>query len=386
LAALPGSVTFTNAFADAAWSLPAYTSLFTGQDPLTHGVGFLQMTLEPGKGTMAEMFSAYGYHTRAHCSGPHLDPQMGLNHGFEHYGHEIRSASITPRVTEAINWMAETPTEPFFMFVHGYDAHYPYSSPLLISERFTQNNHVSPGQCPARVGRGWRCISTEHQDNDHIIAHYDSAILYADYQLGRLLWQLQEQELLENTIVIALSDHGEELGERNLFFHDSGRGDPVFHVPLVIHLPGSDKPRTWDGVVSLSGLLPTLASLLDMTPPAGVNAKPFSTILDPSSTPNPDDAVLSASMCCYNVRTIDWALEGIRMSESGTIDWMLFEDGKGPDVADTNLDIVNTLIEHTEGWPADLGDLRTLNESAARNRPALKSALQEGGYWSSEDE
>jgi hypothetical protein len=84
-------------------------------------------------------------------------------------------------------------------------------------------------------------------------------------------------------------------------------------------------------------------------------------------------------MCCYGVRTAGWSLMGVR--DPAGIDWVLHEQGRGGDVSKEHPDVVAELSAAVAGWPLDLGDVNALNQEPARDRPALKEALQEGGYW-----
>ena len=390
LAAMPGATTFTMAFSDAAWSLPAYASIFTGRTVLSHGLGFLTMTLPAEQATLAEVLTAYGYHTHAWCSGPHLAPIMDLSRGFSAYEHTLRSAPLALATSEGLQWLREERQKdtPFFLFLQGYDAHYPYRSPTLIGERFADTPHVGTNHCPGRVperacgripARGNKGKNLTTAERAHIVSHYDSAILYADYQLGLITAALSEQGLLESTVLIALSDHGEGLGEDGRFTHDVLIGDRVSHVPLVIRLPTDTPPRRWDGVVSLSGLVPTLMANLGLVPPSGADGAAFTMALTPGGAPTGEEVSRSASMCCYAVRTAEWSLEGERGPDG--IDWALYAEGQGDDVAADHPETVAVLRATIADWPLDLGDLNVLNQEPAKELSGLKEALQEGGYW-----
>jgi hypothetical protein len=132
-------------------------------------------------------------------------------------------------------------------------------------------------------------------------------------------------------------------------------------------------------VVSLSGIVPTLTDHLGLVPPAGADGAAFTEALTPGGTPTGTEQSRSASMCCYGVRTAGWSLMGVR--DPAGIDWVLHEQGRGGDVSKEHPDVVAELSAAVAGWPLDLGDVNALNQEPARDRPALKEALQEGGYW-----
>jgi len=401
LAAQPGSVAFQRAYTPAAWSLPAYASLFTGQEVLTHGVGFIRDTLQPATRTLAEAFQAHGYQTRAQCSGPHLVEDQGFGRGFDVYSHTTSALPITTQVTDALHWLEEErdPSAPFFLFIQGYDAHFPYATPAAISEMFDAAAPSRPGggcakACgSARKNNGWRCVPQLFQENgtaglssdelSHVTAHYDSAVYYADYQLGRLLQGLEEQSLYDRVTLVVLSDHGEGLGEEGRLGHDWDCSEDIFHVPLLIHQPTDAPPAQEDTVVSLSGLAPTLLALAGIDPPVESDGSRFDALLTGTGAP-PDGRARSASKQCYTVRDAAW-----RYTEpwSGA-DWTpgaprLRRSGDGEDRIASEPDAAATLAADIAGWPRGM-DLNEVNARAGRDNPALQQALQEGGYWNAQ--
>ena len=91
---------------------------------------------------------------------------------------------------------------------------------------------------------------------------YDSCLGYLDEQLGELFGELRHRGILDRTIVIVTADHGEALGEHNLFFHGESLYRPEIRVPLVIVEPGHDQPRTVSEAVSLRDLPATIVDLI----------------------------------------------------------------------------------------------------------------------------
>jgi len=388
-AALPGSVVFSKAYTDAAWSQPAYASLFTGQDALTHGVGFRTAELADGQATLTTMLKAAGYETRAWVSGPHLAPITGINRGFDTYDHDLSYKTLGASVQPAVQWLTGTSDRPRFAFIHGYDAHGPYPTPALLSEHFSDQPHDQPQHCR---GKYWRCHQTEvtwgrgpplpDPEQHQLNAAYDAAVAFADHQLGRILYSLQEAGRLDHTLVIVFSDHGEMLGEDGWLGHAHGHSDSVFHVPLVVRLPTAStpgRPAEVDRVVSLSDLLPTVASRLDMSPPAGAEGTPIPELLDPPS-PGTPTVHRAASQCCFYVRDGDWTLKGMR-EETGWR-WTLH---RGDDQTDRRAEEPErhaALLATLGDWPQQTYNPRAISEKLGTQSAALKEALKSGGYWS----
>ena len=93
---------------------------------------------------------------------------------------------------------------------------------------------------------------------------YDGAIAYLDDQLNRLLVALQDRGVLDNTVVIVTSDHGEQFGEHGLFLHANSLYQPLLHVPLIIRFPPRVPTGRIAARVSLRDLPATIIDLLSL--------------------------------------------------------------------------------------------------------------------------
>jgi len=387
-AELEGSVVFSQAYTDAAWSQPAYVSLFTGQHAQTHGVGFRTGKLPDGQATLAAMLQAAGYETRAWVSGPHLSPKTRIDRGFDAYEHSDGYRTLGAQVRPALAWLTADADQPRFAFVHGYDAHHPYATPALLSGLYRETAPPEPELCR---GRYWRCVTPplarafgpelDDQLQSDLDSAYDAAVSFADHHLGRILHGLQEAGTLENTLVIVLSDHGEMLGEQGGVGHVHGHGDAVFHVPLVVHLPKQpdvSRPKQVDTPVVLSDLVPTLAARFGMSPPAGSEGVAIPALLDPPA-PGAERMVRGASQCCLYVRDGDWTLLGVRHGDSYA--WTLRRGRSPTDHSAEERDRLARMMDHLGDWPSLQDDTDQVSADLGRQSEALREALQEGGYW-----
>ncbi len=384
---LPGATVFDHAYTDAAWSQPAYVSLMTGQQAITHGVGFQRSAMRDGQATLASMLQANGYETRAYVSGPHLDPITGLDRGFDQYNHSLDQRTIGVQVGPALDWLMgpREGDKPRFGFIHGYDAHSPYGAPALISDPLQPEGVPLEETCsvpsfrcfpPGQMNRTGDALAPEHQAR--LDGAYEAAVMYADYHLGRILHDLDSSGALDHTLVVVLSDHGEMLGETGGLGHDDGYDDRVYHVPLVVYAPSEKPAHTVSRVVSLSDVVPTLAARLDVVAPNGTDGRVVGELLGPTqeSEPHPHRG---ASLCCYYVRDGEdaaWAKHGVT-----PLSWTLLTGSNTAEPAET----VSHLRTAFGDWPAVLENVDDVNHEAGRRNPALKRALQEAGYWRQED-
>lgn len=389
-AALPGSVTLTSAYAPATFSQASYASLFTGRDAPMHGAGFAARPLGSDATTLAEALHAYGYRTAAFTGGAQVSRVAGLHQGFTTFRESAPLSPLALQVTRALAWLDEhaADPEPLFLFVHGYGAHIPYAGPLgeMYDPAYDGPLHGIPDalgmvglthvaeDVMALPGRAPLALSAA--DKTHIAAHYDGAVRYEDYHLARLLRELDARGILDRSLVVVMSDHGEELGEYGAFRHGPAITEEVLHVPVVVRFPEGGAPRAWDGVLSLTDLAPTLLDYLGVVPPASIEGEDLLDAIRGGGAPEPRIA-RAASGCCYAVRTPEWLLSGLLTD--GEPVWTLFADGKGDDRAAARPEVVAELKAALKRWPATPGHLPGAEKPAPD--PALLEQVRKAGYW-----
>ncbi len=262
-------VVFRQAVASAPWTLPSHATMFTGRWHHELSVGW-NSALDATYPTLAEVLSQQGYL----CAGfvANLDfctEQFGLNRGFLHYeswpvslGQAVlstaygRDVSNRSTVREAVGfydllnrkdaaditdgflqWLPDQTERPFFAFLNYYDAHQLYLPPApfdtMFGPRRTRNQFIYFTHA-AEPEAMWS-MSTEEVQAE--LDAYDGAIAYVDSQLGRLFVELESRGVLDNTLVIVASDHGEQFGEHGLFGHTNSLYIQTLHVPLLMALP-----------------------------------------------------------------------------------------------------------------------------------------------------
>jgi len=257
---------FDAAYTPTPLTLPAHTTLLTGTWPLSHGVRDNTLfTVAPSMRTLSEALVERGWRTGASVGAFVLDKRYGLDQGFESYAGPSQEASDGSTIAErpasvviddAAAWLGSVARdERFFLWVHLFDPHHPYQAPQEFGDQTTDG--------------------------------YDAEIAYADAELGRLLDGLQTSGRLDETLVIATSDHGESLGEHGEQSHGFFIYDAAVRVPLIVAGPGVPTQRVSDPV-SLRDVAPTLLDWCDV-PRQALPEATASSLLDHSAE-GPDES------------------------------------------------------------------------------------------------
>jgi arylsulfatase A-like enzyme len=260
-------VMFENAYASSSWTLTTHASLFTGRWPYEHKADGGR-ELDDTYPTIAEALTERGYRTGAFNGNfETVTEHWGFARGFVHFEDyyetlpQLAVSSLYGRFSEyyvlhkafnmefsidrrwapsinqsALDWIDQGGDEPFFVFINYYDVHAPYISP----ERARFSEFDNPG---GLVNTDWTTADiynpkTPEQVQGEIDA-YDGNIYYTDQQIDLLLKGLEARGVLENTIVVITSDHGELFGEHGLWEHHNSLYKPVIHVPLIVWHPAS---------------------------------------------------------------------------------------------------------------------------------------------------
>jgi choline-sulfatase len=271
-------IRFTAARTAVPLTLPSHTTILTGLLPPAHGVRVNGLdTLSSAHPTIAHLLKSAGYRTAAFIGAFVLDRRFGLAAGFDTYDDQIprdpraserleaeRPAAVV--VDRALAWLdtsigsiADTstrpappappalpalPVGPFFMWIHLYDPHAPYTPPPEFLERVT------------------RLRITNRKSN----TAYDGEVAYADSQLARVFFWLQARGLAERTVIVAAGDHGEGLGEHGEQTHGMLLYDSTLRVPLVVAASGH-QAVVRDEAVSLTDVAPTILAAAGVTQP-----------------------------------------------------------------------------------------------------------------------
>ena len=280
-----GGVLFENAISSAPWTVPAHMTLLTGLPPEVHDVVTVRQKLSPDAVTLAEVLQDAGYATAAFVSGPTVMAHYGFGQGFASYDESMverrpklaGAAVSSPGLVDLVSgwldrWSTAETREPFFVFLHMWDVHYDYVPPREYVERFDPGYDgdldVRRFETNERLHRGMA-----PRDLRHLIALYDGEIRFTDDHLARLVAKLRTLGVLDDTIVVVTSDHGEEFFEHGAKGHAKTLYDEVLRVPLVVRYPRRVAPaQRVTQQVRLMDVAPTILGLAGVTAPEGFGA------------------------------------------------------------------------------------------------------------------
>jgi arylsulfatase A-like enzyme len=438
------SAWFPQAFSQSNESLLSHASLFTGRYPLEISVpDYLRFTVGPDALTLAEVMQQLGYDTSAFISEGHLGAGFGLAQGFGLFFEGERWGSLQETVPVALTWLEQrigtdaTQAPPFFMFLHGYDCHRSYMHGGLFHEPFGDNplgkTHPLDRSFNAtekiidgvhypglELERAWhasgmrildpqaysRAVVQGRTDGvplnpetlDHIRDHYDSGVLAADTYVGLFLEGLDHMGLWQDTVVIILSDHGEDLQHHGFTNHRAVVRDTTTRVPMIIG--GGAIPDAWRGtvreeVVDAVDLVPTVTALADAIAPAGVRGRSLVAVLNGDADVAPKDlsfqtgvlGQLSVRSATHRLVFASGPLSDPNTAatlQDSPLDrgaFALYHTAKDP------LEQVNILTSEPKLASELRGQLSTWYATLERSTDARpltseqRKLLQDGGYW-----
>ena len=334
-------VTFEAAQSTAPITLVAHASLLTGTYPPRHGVRNNGTHRLPADArTLAEILRDEGFRTGAFVSAAVLERRYGLDQGFEVYdddlskGRERHPRMVADRPAEATvdaarSWLDGLEEDtPFFLWVHFYDPHAPYSPPPPFRDEY----------------------------RDRL---YDGEIAYLDDQIGRLL----EHPRLDprNTVISVVGDHGESLGEHGEQTHALLAYESTLKIPWFLRIPTGAEGLRLPDPVDHADLVPTLLDLLGVEPPDDLDlaGRSLLPLLERGSGALPDRLLYAETYLPYF--TYGWSKLRV-----GRLGHLKFLDAPTPELYDLARDPreLSNLAEQRPGASHDLA--RDLREMLAR--------------------
>jgi len=276
-------VVFSRAYAQVPLTTPSHATILTGTYPGFNHVNYMGDPLGKALPFLPEILHRNGYRTAAFVGALVLDPRKlapGFERGFGIYdagfhrrrGSEDRYHSLERRGEEVVNralaWLSKQPAGPFFLWVHLYDPHDPYSPPEPYQTRY----QAEP---------------------------YDGEIAYTDSVVGRLITGLRTRGLFDSALLPVMADHGEAFGEHGENHHGIFLYDETIHVPLLFKLPGQHPSRKVESGVGLVDVAPTILRAAHLPVPPlmqGESLLSFMKLDQASAASQPTDSNLQRSV------------------------------------------------------------------------------------------
>jgi arylsulfatase A-like enzyme len=242
------AINFPLAIAQSSSTLTSHAAMLTSLLVPHHGASFKNgNALAAGIPTLAEALQKGGVTTASFNDGGQLAPEYELGRGFDRYlaaevSHD--ESRLALQVSRGTAWLRRHDTQPFFLFLHTYEVHHPYTPDgryLAAVEkdpyRGTFPADSTPLELLDRINNGFLPVSAG--DLRHVMATYDAQILSMDEAFGSLIAFLKHRGIYDTTAIIFTSDHGEEFGEHGkVGWHSHTLFDELVRVPLLVHLPG----------------------------------------------------------------------------------------------------------------------------------------------------
>ena len=281
---------YEQAFSASPWTTPSHAAMFTGQYPSRNGVDGRNIFLNPDVTTLAGFLTQRGYQTAGFINNVYIRRQTGIGRGFQQYEEfwgrnegsslpqlvELLKNRLQPRTDTGAHetrkavdlWLEEdwNARNPFFLFVHFMEPHAPYGTAavsqfLPASVGFDEARKVNQDPEEYICGK----LQMTSRDFEMLNALYDSDIRYLDQEIGAMLNSFRKRGLLDNTLVIFVSDHGEHFGDHGLMSHELSIYDSLIRVPLMVRHPATIPAGTRAaGVVQTVDLFPSILKFLNV--------------------------------------------------------------------------------------------------------------------------
>jgi arylsulfatase A-like enzyme len=269
------SVVFQDAWAQASWTRAATASIFTGLHVGAHGVDREDRALPASAVTLAERLKQAGYRTGAFVANHLLGGRFGFEQGFDTWNDGDASLYGAPAALlgERALRFVDAGRGPFFLYVHTMEPHSPYSPSEEDAAPF-----ASPGYSGDRDTRALLRLGQLGQLSPeglrYLESRYRGEVHQNDRAFGALLDALRSRGLLQESLVVFLADHGEELLDHGGTEHAKTLYQELVRVPLVVRLPGGRRGGTRDPApVQQIDLVPTLLRFAGVRRPEDLSGR-----------------------------------------------------------------------------------------------------------------
>jgi arylsulfatase A-like enzyme len=277
-----GGTVFEQTYSAFIPTTSGYASMLSGMDVFSTQIVALRHkgSFAPGVRTLPEILKEAGYNTT--CVGFSGNP---ASRGFDTYltfsgwgswaeGRSPKAQNLNAVTLPELDRLAGL-DQPFFLFLRHMDPHAPYLPPEPYERMFYHGNELDPNNKSMEPVLAFKpfCdflaswMPPGITDKDYVIAQYDGEVAYMDACIQLIFTALQAHGILDETIVVINSDHGETLYDHECFFDHHGLYDPTLFVPLIIRYPGKlPAGKRVKGFNLQQDLVPTLMELMEIDP------------------------------------------------------------------------------------------------------------------------
>jgi len=276
-------VVFDRALSNSSFTRESISALFTGSLPSMSGSTGWHAAPSDELETVGQVFSAAGYRTAFFTN------TIMLSHERYHEGFDVMellaetgglSGGSHKLSARGLEFVAESPDEPFLLYLHYLDPHGPYEPPEEFQLRFADTVHPDPvglytelrPEVPRYVAEGFGPGDPLFEDQQ---ARYDAEIVDVDSSLRELMQGLDALGVKDDTLLVLTADHGEEFLEHGFVEHAWTLYEESIHVPLLFWAPGWLAAARVEQPVSLVDVLPTLTSLLGLPESGALDGVPL---------------------------------------------------------------------------------------------------------------
>ena len=303
-------VLFENAIAHIGSTGPSHASILTSQYPRTHETLKNGYPLSEKLLLLPEILKDSGYTTAAFVSSAALALRLGFDQGFDYFDEVYDDGMLTlidatrtmslrdlvfatpiyriferllpklPSQTDAgtvnshvLPWLRENADRSFFLWVHYYDPHTPFTPPPPYDTMYWSGDDET-----IKYQHHSQFMDIYDNERDltgeelqRIISLYDGEVTFTDHAVGEIMRELERLELQDNTLVIITADHGEQLYEHHrVIGHFRFLYEPIIHIPLIFRHPGVlPGGRRLKSQVQSIDIAPTIMDVLGLAMPAG---------------------------------------------------------------------------------------------------------------------
>lgn len=253
---------FENTVSVSSWTLPTHMSMLTGLMPTEHGLTRSRKRASDVP-YLPEIASREGYETLGVVSGLYLSPTFGYEQGFDVYRALIDEPAAT-LVDAARDLFFAEPHRPRFLFLHFFDAHWPYLPEDAYLEQVGGRPKEISDLLKNVINRRPPADAGQIEDTKTL---YDAELAYIDAQLGRFFDELKSSGRYDDALIVLTADHGEGFYEHELWQHSEIIYNEVTRIPLIVKGPHGADARRVSELVSQLGIFPTFLEALELDTP-----------------------------------------------------------------------------------------------------------------------